>query len=941
MVLRAVKLVIQAALLLQVLQTPISINGLEVENFENTKLTPEDAPATVGPANIPDSADKDIEQQEERGFFDWITGKDDDTSAPPATGTTATTAPSSGDTASSGEYATTTPIPGTAARPSTSSLMSKFGSVMDDFTTSKDSSGSVDETATGAGSSATSESASAGSEETATPTKKPTTKKTKKPTIVAAAASGSSASASGSEEATKKPTTKKTKKPVVAAAASGSSASASGSEEATKKPTTKKTKKPVVAAAASGSSASASGSEAVTTAKTKKPTTKKTKKPVVAASGSSDDASGSSLDALLGSAASGSSLDDLLGSSAGSGSSLDDLLGGGSGSDDLSGLLGSSSGLGGLGGSGSGVLSFEDFMKEFGSMFGSGSSAINLFGDPTVPQNNTVEDDDILLSELYGGGEHGDAFSDIKNIKFQQMVLNITVRGNERVDSVGLMVMNNDAVGNLVHGGKGGTEQFIEVEMGDTINELEVHWDKNKGKTCIFYLSLTTSSGKTLSTGTKTDNVGILKAPEGYQLGGYYGRASSDGIFQIGAIWTKSAATDLAVTDIIDDGTTDMGKTLTKQEKALEYSNLGLFILSVFDPTGIAWMASDVDEKTSMYNTLHQMRLAMVQTRAVSLATIDVQKKLRTKYSNDLCKAQDAIKTLENTKKEAAISMKKMTKEQVCVDSDVFDSFSKQLVAAETVLPELKTRLKKANAIISAEQTNIKIIREWKEVLTAFQEDVRLSAALEIQATWRMFIAKQERLFLAQLRHDKASVILIQRVYRGFRDRIYMKRIKIRSSLTDRVAALVDRFIISGNFWGFVLEVDADYRRFMHKIKEEETDASTFMSTVLRQRKLDEDQMMQDWFTASTLQNPLVNGIDQVTKTYSSEQGNSNGSSVSQAMLQSGFVGDLIALSPNKRKDEVFPADFPPNVIRHAMAKGFSVDEVIAVMYVIRVLLSW
>ncbi|KAL4087353.1 hypothetical protein PRIC1_013246 [Phytophthora ramorum] len=349
----------------------------------------------------------------------------------------------------------------------------------------------------------------------------------------------------------------------------------------------------------------------------------------------------------------------------------------------------------------------------------------------------------------------------------------------------------------------------------------------------------------------------------------------------------------------------------------------------------------NVDKKTSMYNTLHQMRLAMVQTRAVSLATIDVQKKLRTKYSNDLCKAQDAIKTLENTKKEAVISMRKMTKEQVCVDSDVFDSFSKQLVAAETVLPELKTRLKKANAIISAEQTNIKIIREWKEVLTAFQEDVRLSAALEIQATWRMFIAKQERLFLAQLRHDKASVILIQRVYRGFRDRIYMKRIKIRSSLTDRVAALVDRFIISGNFWGFVLEVDADYRRFMHKIKEEETDASTFMSTVLRQRKLDEDQMMQDWFTASTLQNPLVNGIDQVTKTYSSEQGNSNGSSVSQAMLQSGFVGDLIALSPNKRKDEVFPADFPPNVIRHAMAKGFSVDEVIAVMYVIRVLLSW
>jgi len=82
-------------------------------------------------------------------------------------------------------------------------------------------------------------------------------------------------------------------------------------------------------------------------------------------------------------------------------------------------------------------------------------------------------------------------------------------------------------------------------------------------------------------------------------------------------------------------------------------------------------------------------------------------------------------------------------------------------------------------------------------------------------------------------------------VYRGFRDRVYLKRIKIRSSLTDRVRSLVDQFIVSGDLWGFVLEIDADYRRFLHKIEEEEADAATFMSTVLRQRKVDEDQMMQ------------------------------------------------------------------------------------------------
>ncbi|POM75929.1 LOW QUALITY PROTEIN: Hypothetical protein PHPALM_6898 [Phytophthora palmivora] len=49
-------------------------------------------------------------------------------------------------------------------------------------------------------------------------------------------------------------------------------------------------------------------------------------------------------------------------------------------------------------------------------------------------------------------------------------------------------------------------------------------------------------------------------------------------------------------------------------------------------------------------------------------------------------------------------------------------------------------------------------------------------------------------------------------------------------------------------------------------------------------------------------------------------------------MLQSALVEDLVALSPNKSKDDLFPADFPSIVIRQAMAKGFSLDEVIAVM---------
>ncbi|GMF54902.1 unnamed protein product [Phytophthora fragariaefolia] len=527
MVLRAVKVLIQAALLVQVLQVTGSVNGLEVnENFQNTQLTADDAPGKVSAAKIPASVNKNAQEGDERGFWSWLPFVGDDKSKSSTTSET----PASDST---GSLATTTPIPGTAARPSFSSLMSKFGSLKDDFGIKSSDSGSDD---------ADSSTAGAGSEE-----------------------------ASGSDAATPAPKTKKTKKPIVLATAGDSadaSESASGSEAAPPKPKTKKTKKPVAAAVSSSEdgSESASGSDAATPKP--KRTTKKTKKPVAAAASDASEASGSALDDLLGSDSTGSSLDDLLGSDASgsslddllddssSGTSLDDLLGSSAGSgseDDLSGLFDSSGSdaLAGLVGSGSSVLSFEDFLKEYGSMFGSGSSAIDLFGDPNTPQNNTVDDDDIILSPLYGGAEHGDAFSDIKNIKFQQMILNVTLRGNLRLDQVGLMVFTQEAMGNLVHGGKGGDEKFVEMEMGDTITQLDIYWDKNKGKTCIFRLEITTSAKKTLAVGTKTANSITLTPPKGYQFAGFYGRSSSSSVFCLGAIWTKTAATDLSVTDIM------------------------------------------------------------------------------------------------------------------------------------------------------------------------------------------------------------------------------------------------------------------------------------------------------------------------------------------------------------------------------------------------------
>ena len=59
------------------------------------------------------------------------------------------------------------------------------------------------------------------------------------------------------------------------------------------------------------------------------------------------------------------------------------------------------------------------------------------------------------------------------------------------------------------------------------------------GRTRIFYVKLTTSSGRTLAVGTATSNVVTYTAPTGYKITGFYGNAG-DEIDKLGVIYTKN-----------------------------------------------------------------------------------------------------------------------------------------------------------------------------------------------------------------------------------------------------------------------------------------------------------------------------------------------------------------------------------------------------------------
>lgn len=90
--------------------------------------------------------------------------------------------------------------------------------------------------------------------------------------------------------------------------------------------------------------------------------------------------------------------------------------------------------------------------------------------------------------------------------------------------------------------------------------------------------------------------------------------------------------------------------------------------------------------------------------------------------------------------------------------------------------------------------------------------------------------------------------------------------------------------------------------------------------------------MIQKWFVASSIESPIVHGAQQSLELYSSNDSASRiTSDISQSLLHAPLTTDILALSSGT-KEELFPNDFPAPVVRYAMAEGFKVPDIIAVM---------
>ncbi|RMX64219.1 hypothetical protein DD238_007801 [Peronospora effusa] len=158
----------------------------------------------------------------------------------------------------------------------------------------------------------------------------------------------------------------------------------------------------------------------------------------------------------------------------------------------------------------------------------------------------------VQLSESFGG-PHGEQFSDQPAVISGMTVASVTIRAAKRLDGLTVQVSAPKEM-TFTHGGTGGKENTLTLEPGEYITTMEVHWAKKQvdGKTRIFYLSLGTSKGKTVSGGTKTAEKGSVTAPKGYQLAGFFGR-DGDEIDHLGAVWSSIAAVDETILPSAND----------------------------------------------------------------------------------------------------------------------------------------------------------------------------------------------------------------------------------------------------------------------------------------------------------------------------------------------------------------------------------------------------
>ncbi|KAE9012975.1 hypothetical protein PF005_g9909 [Phytophthora fragariae] len=198
---------------------------------------------------------------------------------------------------------------------------------------------------------------------------------------------------------------------------------------------------------------------------------------------------------------------------------------------------------GGGSASGSGSVSVDVGQSEVGQTEEAPDASVSGSDEQHVKPSRIAG---IELSDVFGG-PHGSEFTDEPSASSGQTVSSITVRGADRVDGVSLTISAPTPL-SFRHGGNGGSDKTLALADGEFVTSMEAHWGQHNAHTRVFYLKFTTNKGNSVSNGKPTDEQGVVTAPNGYQLSGFFGR-DGDEIDRLGAIWTSIKVVEATATE--------------------------------------------------------------------------------------------------------------------------------------------------------------------------------------------------------------------------------------------------------------------------------------------------------------------------------------------------------------------------------------------------------
>jgi hypothetical protein len=135
----------------------------------------------------------------------------------------------------------------------------------------------------------------------------------------------------------------------------------------------------------------------------------------------------------------------------------------------------------------------------------------------------------------FSGGSSGNWFSSLLSLPASPAASTITFRGAERLDSVSIKLSDGTT---YTYGGTGGTAVSLTLNVGERWVKTELCTGQRNGQTRNFYIRATTSAGRTLQAGVRTNTCSIFSADAGFAVVGFMGQAG-DEIDQLALVYAK------------------------------------------------------------------------------------------------------------------------------------------------------------------------------------------------------------------------------------------------------------------------------------------------------------------------------------------------------------------------------------------------------------------